>query len=118
LISTSVLVRAQPSVELHGYLQGRFTDQPGTSDRLEIRRARLIFSGKPLARISFRLQADLAKKPYLMDASVAVRAAESLSVAFGQMKIPFSAENIISDDRNAPVSRSRAVLALVPGRDT
>ena len=34
------------------------------------------------------------------------------------MKIPFSAENLISDDRNAPVSRSRAVLALAPGRDT
>src|SRR6185437_12321567 len=33
-------------------------------------------------------------------------------------KIPFSAESIISDDRNAPVSRSRVVLALAPGRDT
>jgi hypothetical protein len=34
------------------------------------------------------------------------------------MKIPFSAENLISDDRNPPVSRSRAVLMLSPGRDT
>src|SRR5207247_456262 len=43
---------------------------------------------------------------------------QALSFAAGQMKIPFSAESIISDNLNAPVARSRAVLSLAPGRDT
>jgi hypothetical protein len=109
---------AQSAFEIHGYIQGRFTDQLGTSDRLEIRRARMIMSGKPLPKLSYRFQVDAAKKPYLMDASIAYRPARALTISVGQMKIPFSAESMISDDRNAPVSRSRAVLALAPGRDT
>ena len=34
------------------------------------------------------------------------------------MKLPFSAESIVSDNLNGPVARSRAVLSLAPGRDT
>lgn len=109
---------AQSAFELHGYIQGRLTDQLGTSDRLEIRRARLIVSGDPLPKFSYRFQVDAAKKPYLMDASIAYRPVRVFTISFGQMKIPFSAESIISDDRNSPVSRSRVVLALAPGRDT
>ena len=109
---------AQSAFQVHGYIQGRFTDQLGTSDRLEIRRARLILFGDPLPKFSYRFQVDVAKKPYLMDASIAYRLAREFTVSVGQMKIPFSAESIISDDRNAPVSRSRVVLALAPGRDT
>jgi len=32
---------AQAPFQVHGYVQGRFTNQEGTSDRLEIRRARV-----------------------------------------------------------------------------
>src|SRR5437763_6451182 len=85
---------------------------------MEIRRARLSASGNLLPRLSYKVQADFAKSPYLMDAFVAVRLCRPLSLTAGQTKIPFSAENLISDDKNAPVSRSRAVLALAPGRDT
>jgi hypothetical protein len=109
---------AQSAFEVHGYIQGRFTDQLGTPERLEIRRARLIVFGDPLPKFSYRFQVDVAKKPYLMDASIAYRPVRQFTVSLGQMKIPFSAESIISDDRNAPVSRSRVVLALAPGRDT
>jgi len=109
---------AQSAFEIHGYMQGRFTDQLGTSDRLEIRRARMVVFGDPVPKVSYRFQVDLAKKPYLMDASVAYGPAQQFTIRVGQMKIPFSAESIISDDRNAPVSRSRVVLALAPGRDT
>jgi hypothetical protein len=108
---------AQSGFEIHGYVQGRFTDQLGTSDRLEIRRARIVLFGDPLPKVSYRVQVDVAKKPYLMDASIAYRPVRQLTVSVGQMKIPFSAESII-DDRNSPVSRSRVVLALAPGRDT
>jgi phosphate-selective porin OprO/OprP len=109
---------AQSLIQFHGYLQARFTDQPGTSDRLEIRRARLIVSGDPLPGFSFKLQGDFAKSPYLMDAFLGYRFSRQLALSLGQMKIPFSGESLVSDDQNAPVSRSRAVLTLAPGRDT
>ncbi|MFL6447988.1 MAG: porin [Bryobacteraceae bacterium] len=109
---------AQSAFEIHGYIQGRFTDQLGTSDRLEIRRARIILFGEPLPKFSYRFQVDVAKKPYLMDASIGYRPTQAFAISVGQMKIPFSAESIIGDDRNSPVSRSRVVLALAPGRDT
>lgn len=108
----------QRALEVHGFLQGRFTDQLGTPDRLEIRRARLILLGAPSRKFSFRFQVDGAKKPYLMDASLAYRPVRAFGISAGQMKIPFSAESLIGDDHNAPVARSRVVLALAPGRDT
>jgi hypothetical protein len=112
------LLRAQDPVQVHGYIQGRFSNEEGTPDRLEIRRARLIFSGDPVPGLSYRFQVDFVKRPYLMDASLAWKFSRSLTVSAGQMKVPFSAESLISDNLNAPVSRSRAVLSLAPGRDT
>jgi hypothetical protein len=111
-------VWAQNPFEIHGYIQGRFTDQLGTPDRLEIRRARLLVTGNPFSHLSYRFQVDFAKKPYLMDSSLAWKFGEALTLTAGQFKIPFSAESIIADNLNAPVSRSRAVLSLAPGRDT
>ena len=103
---------------MHGYIQGRYTDEESSPDLLEIRRARLIVTGDPLSKFSYRFQVDFVKRPYLMDASVTWKFSRALSFAAGQMKIPFSAESIISDNLNAPVARSRAVLSLAPGRDT
>jgi hypothetical protein len=114
----AALACAQGPVEVHGLLQGRFTDQPGTSDRLEMRRARVVLQGQPVSGLSYKLQADFVKTPYLIDASLAYRFSRGLTFTAGQMKIPFSAENILNDVANAPVSRSRAVLGLAPGRDT
>src|SRR5689334_7889759 len=108
---------AQTPIQVHGYIQGRFTDEEGTPDRLEIRRARLLVTGD-LSKLTYRFQVDFAKRPYLMDASLAWRFSRALQIAAGQMKIPFSNDSLVSDNLNAPVSRSRAVLALAPGRDT
>ena len=103
---------------MHGYIQGRYTDEPSSPDLLEIRRARVIVTGDPLSMLSYRFQVDLAKRPYLMDASLTWKFSRALSLTAGQMKIPFSSESLISDNLNAPVARSRAVLSLAPGRDT
>jgi Phosphate-selective porin O and P len=111
-------LHAQGPIQVHGLLQGRFTDQPGTSDRLEIRRVRLVVAGDPVSKLSYRFQADLAKRPYVIDASLAWKFSRVLTVSAGQMKIPFSAESLMNDVLNQPVSRSRAVLGLSPGRDT
>ena len=109
---------AQDSFNIHGYIQGRFTNQESTFDRLEIRRARVIVSGDPLPDFSYSFQADMAKVPYLMDAAVTWKIARGFRLTGGQFKIPFSAESLISDNLNVPIARARAVNGLVPGRDT
>jgi phosphate-selective porin len=113
-----VSLRAQGIVQIHGYVQGRFTNQEGTPDRLEIRRARLVLSGEPLSKLSYTFQVDFVKQPYLMDAALTWRFWRSLRLTGGQFKIPFSAESLISDNLNIPIARARAVNGLAPGRDT
>jgi hypothetical protein len=109
---------AQDPFQVHGYIQGRFTNQEGTPDRLEIRRARVIFSGDPWEKLSYRFQVDVVKTPYIMDASLTWKSSPGLVFTAGQFKIPFSTESLISDNLNAPVARARAVNSLAPGRDT
>ncbi len=109
---------AQDPFQLHGYIQGRFTNQEGTPDRLEIRRARLILSGDPVAKLSYTFQVDFVKKPYLMDAALTWKFSRALRLTGGQFKIPFSTESLTSDNLNVPIARARAVNSLVPGRDT
>jgi phosphate-selective porin OprO/OprP len=114
----SACLWAQGPFQIHGYIQGRFTNQEGTPDRLEIRRARLSISGNALPKLSYTFQGDVAKRPYLMDAALTWKFARALSLTAGQFKIPFSAESLISDHLNIPIARARAVNALAPGRDT
>jgi phosphate-selective porin len=111
-------VWAQQAFQFHGYIQGRFTNQEGTPDRLEIRRARLIFSGDPVEDLSYQFQVDVAKVPYIMDANLAFHPWKDFRITTGQFKLPFSAESLISDNLNTPVARARAVNSLAPGRDT
>jgi phosphate-selective porin OprO/OprP len=108
----------QKEFQIHGYIQGRFTNQEGTPDRLEIRRARVIVSGDPSSKLSYSVQVDLAKRPYWMDAALTWKFSRALRLTAGQFKIPFSAESLISDNVNIPIARARAVNGLAPGRDT
>jgi len=72
-----VCLRAQGIFQIHGYIQGRFTNQEGTRDRLEIRRARLILSGDPFSKVSYTFQIDVVKEPFLMDAAITWRFSRS-----------------------------------------
>ena len=110
----STCLRGQSPFQIHGYIQGRFTNQEGTPDRLEIRRARVMVSGDPVSNLSYTFQLDVAKRPYVMDAALTWKFSRALSLSAGQMKIPFSAESMTSDNLNPPVARARAVLALAP----
>jgi phosphate-selective porin OprO/OprP len=112
-----VCLQAQGIFQIHGYIQGRFTNQEGTPDLLEIRRARVILSGDPLSKLSYTFQIDVVKRPFLMDAALTWKFSRSLRLTGGQFKIPFSAESLISDNLNIPIARARAVNALAPGRD-
>src|SRR5262249_34228485 len=114
----SANLRGQGEFHIHGYIQGRFTNQEGTPDRLEVRRARVVVSGDPASQFSYTVQVDVVKRPYLMDAALTWKVSRSFRITGGQFKIPFSAESLISDNLNIPIARSRAVNGLVPGRDT
>jgi hypothetical protein len=114
----SACLRGQSEFQIHGYVQGRFTNQEGTPDRLEIRRARVILSGDPLSKLSYTVQVDVVKRPYFMDAALTWKFSRSLRLTGGQFKIPFGTESLISDNLNIPIARARAVNALSPGRDT
>jgi hypothetical protein len=114
----SISLYAQRPYEIHGYIQGRYTDNISTPDLLEIRRTRANITGEPIARLFYRFQMDVAKRPNLLDASIAWKFSPGLSLTAGQMKIPFSGENLIADNLNAPIARARAVTAFAPGRDT
>lgn len=111
-------VSAQAPFQIHGYIQGRFTNQEGTPDRLEIRRARIIVSGDPLSKLSYSVQFDVVKRPYVMDVALTWKFSRALRLTAGQFKIPFSTESLVSDNLNVPIARSRAVNGLSPGRDT
>jgi hypothetical protein len=56
-----ICLRAQDMFQVHGYVQGRFTNQEGTPDRLEIRRARLIFVRRSAFAAVLQVQVDLVK---------------------------------------------------------
>jgi phosphate-selective porin OprO and OprP len=118
LLSATATLGAQDLFQFHGYIQGRFTNQQGTPDRLEIRRARVVLSGDPLSKLSYTFQIDAVKRPFLLDAALTWKFSRSLRITAGQFKIPFSTESLIADNVNIPISRARAVNALSPGRDT
>jgi phosphate-selective porin OprO and OprP len=105
-------------MEIHGYIQGRFTQEEGIPDRLEIRRARLSIFGDPFSEFSYNTQVDVAKKPYLLDASVTWKPDGLFHLTLGQFKIPFSTESLLADNLEVPIERARAVNTLAPGRDT
>lgn len=109
---------AQDPFEIHGYIQGRFTNQEGTPDRLEIRRARILVFGDLFSDYSYNVQVDVLKKPYLLDASVTWKPGDAFHFTAGQFKIPFSSESLLADNLEIPIERARAVNGLVPGRDT
>jgi phosphate-selective porin OprO/OprP len=117
VLAGASIATAQTPFQVHGYIQGRFTEQEPTKERLEVRRARLTFSGNSFAKLSYAVQFDVAKKPYLMDVNFAWDFSRSFRLTAGQFKTPFSAESLIADNLNAPIARSRAVNALAPGRD-
>jgi hypothetical protein len=114
----SACIWAQQPFQVHGYIQGRFTDQEDTPDLLEVHRARVIVSGSPVSKLSYTAQVDVIERPYLLDLAVMWQFSRAFQLTGGQFKMPFSAESLISDNVNIPIARARAVNSLVPGRDT
>lgn len=101
-------------VKLSGYMQARFLSQQeaGKADGLDIRRARLDARGAVTKRWEYKLQAELAGSPRLLDAAISYKYHESLKLSAGQLKVPFSAENLTSSSKLVSIDRSQVVEAL------
>lgn len=108
---------ANSSVELNGYIQVRYTRWDSGSDGFRIRRARFGFKGEFLKNFNFKLQADGARMPILLDAAVEISSIPYATLSFGQFKVPFSLENLTSSSALDLVNRTQTVDELCPARD-
>jgi len=101
-------------IQLSGYTQVRylFQQQKGQVDGFDIRRARLDVRGNFTPYFAYFLQADFAGTPKLIDAYAEVKLADYFNITIGQTKIPFSAENMSSDNKMESIDRSQVVEAL------
>ena len=95
----SFLQQVKENVKLGGWIdaQYQFTQSENSkSSVFQIRRARLDLKGSLSRWVDFRLQADFAPSPRLIDAFVKVNICKYVNLQVGQFKIPFSIENILS----------------------
>lgn len=105
------------AIKLSGWAQARWTNAVGTTNPLEVRRARLALDGNLGEKVVYRLQADLVRSPDLLDARLDLNLLPQAKLTFGQFKIPFSQENLLSSRDLISIERSLVVSNLVPGRD-
>lgn len=110
-------VAASSRIKLSGWVQTRWTNGVGTSNPLEIRRARFALDGNLAPKVGYRVQIDAVRSPELLDARLDVNLSPYAHLTFGQFKIPFSQENLISSRDLISIERSQVGNSLVPGRD-
>lgn len=112
-------------LELGGRLQvdfagvedrGRTLTGPTLNDQFLVRRGRIELSGTFYRWIDFRLESEFVNSPSLNDAYLDFRFVPELAVRAGQFKVPFSLEELWSDNLLDFVERS-VVDELAPSRD-
>ena len=111
-------VAASLRFKLSGYMQTRYTNGVGTTNPFEIRRGRVALDGILSPKVGYKVQIDAVRSPVLVDARLDWNASPHAQFTFGQFKIPFSQENLISGRDLISIERSLVGLSLVPGRDT
>jgi phosphate-selective porin OprO and OprP len=111
----SFFITAARQMQLTGYTQIRYQafDETSKKDGFDIRRARFDLKGNITPWFSYRVQADLADKPKLVDGYGEIKLADFFLVTAGQFKIPFSLENLASSNKLESIDRSQVVEALV-----
>jgi phosphate-selective porin OprO and OprP len=111
----SFFVNAGRQMQLSGYTQIRYRnqDEKGKIDGFDIRRARLDLKGNLTPYFSYRLQADFAASPKLLDAYADIKIFDFLNFTIGQAKIPFSLENLASSNKMESIDRSQVVEAMI-----
>jgi len=117
---TSFLAAAARSIQFAGYTQVRyqFFEEESKKDGFDIRRARFDVKGNFTPYFAYRLQADFAGSPKLLDAYAEIRINEYFNITVGQFKIPFSLENLTSSNKFELIDRSQSVEAFAArGKD-
>jgi phosphate-selective porin len=101
--------------QLQGYTQVRYQQlqESGKNSGFDIRRARLDLKGSVTPVFGYRLLADFAGSPRLIDAYTEIKLADYFTITAGQFKIPFSYENLVPDRELEVIDRSQVVEALV-----
>jgi hypothetical protein len=98
-----------------GFGQVEWTSLPGSNSTFALRSARILIRGRLGAKAHYRLQADAASSPALLDAFLTLGGFRCTSVAVGQFRIPFSQENLRASNHLLTVDRSQVVNSLVRG---
>lgn len=111
----SFFVTTSRLIQFSGYSQirYRFQQDSKSSDGFDIRRARFDIRGNLSPYFSYRLQTDFAVTPKLLDAYGEIKINDYLNFTIGQVKIPFSLENLASSNKMESIDRSQVVEALV-----
>jgi len=104
--------------KISGYGQVRWTSLPGSGSTFQLRRGRISLDGNIHKIASYKIQIEALNTPALLDAYLQLKPASYANFTFGQFKIPFSQENLISSSDLLTIERSQVVNSLVPGRDT
>ena len=107
-------------LQIHGFVDTQYghewqRENAGAltqSDVIMLRRARFEFSGKFHPMLDFRLQADLAFTPRLLDAWLRVKFCKYAHLWIGQIKTPYTMDNFLTPLDLEFVELSQSVAAL------
>ena len=107
------------NINIGGWIDGQYSlnydDEMASS--FQVRRTRLDFKGRLSKSVDFRMQADLASSPKLLDAYVRMRFNKAFTLQIGQFKIPFSLENILSPLDLELTNNAQVISALSGYKD-
>ena len=117
----NVLEQIQKYLKVGGWFDAQYAyeyyDAENQSSVFQIRRARLDIKGSPSKWVDYRLQADFAPNPRLIDAFVKVNFCKQVQLQVGQFKIPFSLENKLSPLDLELMENAQVVSALSGYKD-
>ena len=107
-------------LQIHGFVDTQYghdwqREDDGTltqNDVIMLRRARFDFSGKFHPMLDFRLQADMAFTPRLLDAWLRVKFCKYAHLWIGQIKTPYTMDNFLSPLDLEFIELSQSVAAL------
>ena len=102
--------------DISGYINMRYqyNSADGGSNSFDIRRVRLSLQGNINPQIDYKLQAEFAYTPKILDAFVQWKPLNALNIKAGQYKLPFSIENPYSPLKLETADYSQAVNELIP----
>ena len=112
-------------LQIHGFVDAQYShewqrENDATltqSDVIMLRRARFDFSGRFHPMLDFRLQADMAFKPCLLDAWLRVKFCKYAHLWIGQIKTPYTMDNFLSPIDLEFMELSQSIAALAGFKD-